>query len=75
MNRGEKSRDINSPKLSSVIRLAALDQPRFVATPPFRFGYRCSRELGVELGYCGFYRWHVVVAGHGDSMLAVPTTK
>src|SRR5215216_7106842 len=25
----------------------------------------------MELGYCGFYRWHVVVAGHRDSMVAV----
>ena len=25
----------------------------------------------MELGYRGFYRWHVVVAGHGDSMVAV----
>src|SRR5215203_5511491 len=33
--------------------------------------YRRSGELGAELGYRGFYRWHVVVAGHGDSMVAV----
>src|SRR5918998_6971244 len=25
----------------------------------------------MKFGYCGFYRWHVVVAGHGDSMVAV----
>src|SRR5215213_10881161 len=25
----------------------------------------------MELGYCGFKRWHGVVAGHGDSMVAV----
>src|SRR5687767_566951 len=25
----------------------------------------------MELGYCGFHRWHVMVAGHGDSMMAV----
>jgi hypothetical protein len=25
----------------------------------------------MELGYCGFYRWHVVVAGHGHAMVAV----
>ena len=25
----------------------------------------------MELGYCGFYRWHIVVAGYGDSMVAV----
>src|ERR671921_1321026 len=25
----------------------------------------------MELGYRGFYRWHVVVAGHRDSMVAV----
>src|SRR5215203_5000886 len=33
--------------------------------------YRRSGELGAELCYRGFYRWHVVVAGHGDSMVAV----
>jgi hypothetical protein len=25
----------------------------------------------MKLGYCGFYPGHVVVAGHGDSMVAV----
>src|ERR671917_1156798 len=25
----------------------------------------------MKLSYCSFYRWHVVVAGHGDSMVAV----
>jgi hypothetical protein len=25
----------------------------------------------LELDHCSFYRWHVVVAGHGDSMVAV----
>ena len=25
----------------------------------------------MKLGYCGFYRWHVVIAGYGDSMVAV----
>ena len=25
----------------------------------------------MELGYCGFKRWHIVVAGHGDPMVAV----
>ncbi len=25
----------------------------------------------MEFSYCGFYRWHLVVAGHGDSMVAV----
>src|SRR5215204_2138797 len=33
--------------------------------------YRRSGALGVELGYRGFYRWHIVVAGHRDSMVAV----
>ena len=25
----------------------------------------------MELGYRGFYRWHLVVAGHRDSMVAI----
>jgi hypothetical protein len=25
----------------------------------------------MEPSYCGFYRWHIVVAGYGDSMVAV----
>jgi hypothetical protein len=25
----------------------------------------------MELNHCSFYRWHIVVAGHGDSMVAV----
>jgi hypothetical protein len=33
--------------------------------------YRSSGELGVELGYCGLNRRHVVEAGHRDSMVAV----
>jgi len=33
--------------------------------------YLSSGELGVELGYCGLNRRHVVEAGHRDSMVAV----